>query len=56
MQELEDLVILRHGFLNTFFIMQRTGAFILGMENLTEEEGGEDVMAMLLEGIDESIG
>ncbi|MDP7146225.1 MAG: hypothetical protein QGH75_12965 [Pseudomonadales bacterium] len=56
MQELEDLVILRHGFLNTFFIMQRTGAFILGMENLTEEEGGEDVMAMLLEGIDESSG
>lgn len=50
-QELEDLVILKHGFLNTFFIMQQTGAFILGMENLTDVEGRDQVMQALLEGI-----
>lgn len=53
MQELDELVILRHGFLNTFFIMRRTGAFILGMENLTEVSTGEQVLGMLLERIHE---
>jgi hypothetical protein len=34
--------------------MQQTGAFILGMENLTDVEGRDQVMQALLEGIDDA--